>query len=818
VIEEKTARKKMERIAPIQFDDGMTPLPVLGVTPPAIVGATSPTVDGVTALRAKEEIVVAEIVAPIAAKPKRKTTRRAKTEVVVAESAAANVIEPKPRRAKSGAKTTARKTRSKTAPKRRATTRKTKGLVTAAALEAIRAIEAMPAGGADAGRAKERVADPARSVRSGALPYIGAIDGLRALAVTAVLLYHSGLGWLPGGFLGVEVFFVISGYLITSLLLADRAKNGKVSLIGFWKRRARRLLPAAFTLIVATLVYSVVFLPDEVAALRGNALAAFVYASNWYQIFHSQSYFESLGRPSLLKHLWSLGVEEQFYLVWPIVFSLVLARLRRRYAFALIVCGAIASSALMFYEFDPAGDPSRIYYGTDTRAGGLLIGAALAFAWQAGNLSARANRVLRWAPDVCGVLAISALTTMTLLIHETDALLYRGGFAIVGLATAALIAAAVHPDSRVLRNVLGRQPLLWLGTRSYSIYLWHWPVFMLTRPGFDIQAGAVPIFALRLVITVVIAELSYRLVEMPVRRGALGRMRQSLRQSLRLLRRPTLQPLKYRPLAATGFAGVGVLFLGVSVAAAGPPAPPSYLAVGEVQTYAWSRTHEPTPSPDATPGPGTIASGQPSPNHTSSATPTPVHLAGSPGPAGSTTPVVTATVPPTAVPSPPPTSSPPPPLAQPPSRVLALGDSVMLGAAPQMVADIPNLEMDAAVSRQVSAGISLLYQRRDAGVLGDVVIIHLGTNGTFTTAQFDEIMGILSGVERVVWVNLHVPRDWEAPDNDTIAEGVARYPKAVLVDWNSTANAHPEFFYDDEIHLRPGGADYYAQMIATNSR
>jgi len=737
-------------------------------------------------------------------------TCRAKDGFVVAELAAPDVIQRKRRRAarrtKAGATTTASSARSKAAPKRRSTLRKAKELVAAAVVAAV------PVVVAEVKPAKERVADPARAVRSGALPYIPAIDGLRALAVSAVLLYHSALGLLPGGFLGVEVFFVISGYLITSLLIADRANHGNVSLFGFWKRRARRLLPAAFTVIVATLVYSVIFLPGEVAALRGNALAGFGYASNWYQIFHSQSYFESMGRPSLLNHLWSLGVEEQFYIVWPIVFSLFLARIRRRYAFGLIVCGAIASSALMFYKFDPGGDPSRIYYGTDTRASGLLIGAALAFAWQSGNL-AKANRFLRWTPDVCGILALAALTAMTVFIHETDALLYRGGFAIVGLATAVLIAAAVHPDSRILRSVLGRQPLLWLGTRSYSVYLWHWPVFMLTRPGLDIEAGEVPVFALRLAITACLAELSYRLVEMPVRRGAVDRMWQSLRQSMRHLRRPTLQPLKYRPLAATGFAGVGVVFLGITVAAAGPPAPPSYLAVGEVQTYAWSRGPQATPRPRLTPSSNSLTSAVPAVRRTASETPTPFSPTRSPVPAGPTTAALTGTAPPTNAPP-----TPPPPLAEPPSRVLALGDSVMLGAAPQMAAAIPNLEVDASVSRQVSAGIDLLYQRRDAGALGDVVIIHLGTNGSLSGGQFDEIMGILSGVERVVWVNLRVPRDWEAPDNDAIAQGVARYPSAVLVDWYSLGNAHPEFFYDDEIHLNPEGADFYAQTIASNSR
>ena len=663
---------------------------------------------------------------------------------------------------------------------------------------------------------KASVIDPVRAARSGALPYIPAIDGLRALAVAAVLLYHSGLGWLPGGFLGVEVFFVISGYLITSLLIAGHRSTGHVSLGGFWRRRARRLLPAAFTLIVATLVYSVIFLPGEVVALRGNAVAGFFYVSNWYQIFHSQSYFESLGRPSLLQHLWSLGVEEQFYLVWPVLFSLVLARIKPRYAFTLVLAGAIASSALMAYKFDPGSDPSRIYYGTDTRAGGLLFGAALAFVWQVGNLPARASSLFRRTADVWGAVALIGLICFAAAIKETDTLLYRGGFAIVGVATALVIAAAVHPDAVFLRRVLGRQPLLWLGTRSYSVYLWHWPVFMLTRPGYDVSLDGVPLFALRLVITAVLAEASYRLVEMPVRRGAIGRLLQSLRQSMRQLRRPSLQPSGFRPLMATGFAGVGVVFLGVTVAAAGPPAPPSYMAVGEVHTVVWSRPATPSPKPaTATPNDLTSALPRRLPVLTSSPTPTPVPASATPERAK---PETAAATPRTEPPSLTPVASPPPPLASSPQRVFALGDSVMLGAAPSLEAAIPNLEVDASVSRQVSAGIDILSARRNAGTLGDVVIIHLGTNGTFTSGQFDQMMGVLSGVQRVVFVNLKVPRDWESGDNSVIANGVSRYPNAVLVDWHNTGDAHPEFFYDDEIHLRPDGADSYAQLIAPDAQ
>jgi hypothetical protein len=340
---------------------------------------------------------------------------------------------------------------------------------------------------------------------------------------------------------------------------------------------------------------------------------------------------------------------------------------------------------------------------------------------------------------------------------------------------------------------------------------------MLTRPGYDVSLGAVPVFALRLVITAVLAEASYRLVEMPVRRGAIGRLLQSLRQSMRQLRRPSLQPIGFRPLAATGFAGVGVVFLGVTVAAAGPPAPPSYLAVGEVHTVAWSQPTTPSPKPaTATPNDLTSALPRKLPIVTASPTTPPVPPTASPEPPAPETAAATPlqTEPPPLTP----VASPPPPLTSPPQRVFALGDSVMLGAAPSLEAAIPNLEVDASVSRQVSAGIGILSARRDAGTLGDVVIVHLGTNGTFTSGQFDEMMGILSGVQRVIFVNLKVPRDWEGEDNSVIADGVSRYPNAVLVDWHDTGDAHPEFFYDDEIHLRPEGAASYAQLIAPDAQ
>src|SRR5215213_9052352 len=238
---------------------------------------------------------------------------------------------------------------------------------------------------ANGGKGHNRRATEAPVTPEVRLPYSPGLDGLRALAVIAVLLYHADLAWIPGGFLGVEVFFVISGYLITALLLAEWRQRGRIDLKNFWMRRARRILPALYVLLVVSLAFAVVFLPGEVARLRGDVLAAFGYVTNWYLIFGHVSYFEAVGRPSLLQHLWSLAVEEQFYLIWPPVLALVLAigatRLRRRRMLIVALAGAGASAVATALLYAPGVDPSRIYYGTDTRSTGLLCGAAVAFLW-----------------------------------------------------------------------------------------------------------------------------------------------------------------------------------------------------------------------------------------------------------------------------------------------------------------------------------------------------------------------------------------------------------------------------------------------------
>ena len=599
------------------------------------------------------------------------------------------------------------------------------------------------------------------------LPYLPGLDGLRALAVVAVLLFHAGLPWFPGGFVGVEVFFVISGYLITSLLLAEWRQRGRVDLRAFWLGRARRLLPAMYLVLAVSLAYAVLFLPDEAVGLRGDAIAALGYVTNWYLVFGQESYFESVGRPSLLQHLWSLAIEEQFYVLWPLLFAAVMstksARWRRRGLLLVVLAGSAASALLMAILYQPGVDPSRLYYGTDTRATGLLVGVALAFAWEPGRfftrehlrraLFSRTGRGALLLLDVLGLAALGGLAWFCLRLDETQPLLFRGGFTLVALATAVVIIVVVHPSTYLGPSLLGRPLLRWVGLRSYSIYLWHWPVFMVTRPQLDVPIDGLALLALRLAATVILADLSYRFVEAPIRRGVLGRAWRALReaQGARRWRLGTYW---------SGAIGTGATFcvvLGLALAYAQPPAPPSYLSVESI------------------------------------------HTEGSATPESETAPAADA------------------PTGASKDPVTVVGDSVMLGAAGELERALDNPAFGTDVGLQPVGAIEILKKRRTAGQLDETVVVHIGNNVPFTAEQFDEMMWVLSDVRKVVIVNLKVPRPWEQPNNYMIAEGVRRYPdKAVLVDWHAASAGRPELFVEDGIHLQPEGQRVYADLIAAH--
>jgi peptidoglycan/LPS O-acetylase OafA/YrhL len=343
-------------------------------------------------------------------------------------------------------------------------------------------------------------------VDHGPFGYRPALDGVRAFAVTAVVLFHGGVSVLPGGFLGVDAFFVLSGYLITSLLLAEYATRGRISLPAFWGRRARRLLPALLVVLVVVAVVGRYIMPDtEIGLLRADALAALGYVANWRMIYRGSDYFAQNAAPSPLQHTWSLGIEEQFYWIWPLVIWVV-AR-HRRTLFALCTVGALGS-ALLAAVLYRADDVNRAYFGTDTRAQALLIGCALAV------VPLPRKRFL-------GLLAIAGtLATAWLWTHVTgtDAWLYHGGLTVAALAVAAVLAHAVASPTGPTARVLSLAPLVWLGKISYGVYLWHWPLFQFVTADRTGLSGAA-LLGLRCALVLAIATASYFLVEQPIRRG-----------------------------------------------------------------------------------------------------------------------------------------------------------------------------------------------------------------------------------------------------------------------------------------------------------
>jgi peptidoglycan/LPS O-acetylase OafA/YrhL len=354
------------------------------------------------------------------------------------------------------------------------------------------------------------------------IQYIPAIDGLRAVAVAAVILYHLGFSWIPGGFLGVDLFFVISGYVITRLLLDSIERSGGLDLRGFYKARARRLLPPMIFMIVVTAFYITIWAQDSVKRFVTDIPFALTGTINWWLVAKEQDYFEAIGRPPLLQHTWSLAVESQFYLVWPVILLLVLKRFGKKVIPFAALLIALISASLLFYvslQLDASSDVSHIYFGTDTHSVGLFLGAALAVSWIPQNfkseVSARAQNFI----DLIGVFGLTGILATFLLIDESSPTAYKIAFPLAAIFGVAIITSIVHPASR-FAPILQNRVLLWIGERSYAIYLWHWVIFQISRPRVDIDGQDWALIAVRILIVLALADISLKLVELPIRSGA----------------------------------------------------------------------------------------------------------------------------------------------------------------------------------------------------------------------------------------------------------------------------------------------------------
>ena len=358
------------------------------------------------------------------------------------------------------------------------------------------------------------------------IQYIPAIDGLRAIAVIAVILYHLGISWIPGGFLGVDLFFVISGYVITRLLLDSIQERGGLDLRDFYMARIRRLLPPLVFMIVVTSIVVGIWAPDTTKKFLTDAPFSIFGGMNWWLVFNQQDYFESSGRPPLLQHTWSLAVEAQFYLLWPLILLLVLKYFGKKVIpAAALTIAAISGVALMLVSFqlDAANSSkvSHIYFGTDTHSIGLFLGAALAVSWIPQNFNLQVTRRAQDFIDGIGVFGFIGILATFALIDESKPTLYRIAFPLAGIFGTAILISIVHPASR-FAPLLRNKVLLWIGERSYAIYLWHWVIFQISRPQVDLDGENWALFSLRILLVLAMADISLRLVELPIRSGAVA--------------------------------------------------------------------------------------------------------------------------------------------------------------------------------------------------------------------------------------------------------------------------------------------------------
>ena len=354
--------------------------------------------------------------------------------------------------------------------------------------------------------------------------HISSIDGLRAIAVTAVVLYHLGISWIPGGFLGVDLFFVISGYVITRLILDSINQSSALDLRAFYAARLRRIYPGFIFMVICTIIFIGVWAPEAIKRFLTDLPYALTGSINWYLVARNQDYFETIGRPPLLQHTWSLAVELQFYLIWPIILLTVLKYFGKKNVARIALAIAIISGVTLFIvslSLDQANAKqiSHIYFGTDTHSLGLFLGSALAVSWIPQNLSAAITKRAQDVIDGIGVVGLLGLISVFLFIDQSNANLYRIAFPLAGIFGCLVIISLVHPASR-FAPIISTAPFRWVGQRSYGIYIWHWVIFQVTRPSVDLSGQTWALYLARVLLVLALADISLRWVEIPFRQGA----------------------------------------------------------------------------------------------------------------------------------------------------------------------------------------------------------------------------------------------------------------------------------------------------------
>nr|WP_315526956.1 acyltransferase family protein [Carnobacterium maltaromaticum] len=609
--------------------------------------------------------------------------------------------------------------------------------------------------------------------------YMSGLDGLRALAVIGVIFYHLTPHILPGGFLGVPIFFVLSGYLISDLLIQEFEQNGKISLKQFWKRRLNRLYPALVTMLILVTGWITIFERSLLLNIRNMILTSLVYLNNWWQISQGASYFDRFTTPSPFVHLWSLAIEGQFYLIWPVivVFAIVFIK-RNDWIFYTFIGVSILSALLMAILYVPGADPSRVYYGTDTRAFSLLIGSALAFIWPSTKLKKNLPNAGRVTLDAVGVLSLGLLIWLMVQLMDSDPFTYYGGIFIFSLISGILVAVVAHPATW-LAKLLSLQPLKWIGQRSYGLYLWQYPVMIL----YEVKVGDTSLHPLRhliiqITLIILISEASYRFVEMPFKKL---NIREVLNWNVivdhgkALWRNQTITGKMHK-------VGIVLLSLILIISLVGFTVAPVGDSPGKIRLAAQLKANQTKidkQKQDLIEQKNKEVEESAVREPLFGLTPEQMEEAGE-------------------------------------LKVTLIGDSVMLSVVNPVEQLFSKAVIDGVIGRQLYQTVPVVESLKQEDKLGNPVVIALGTNGAFTDKQMDDLLAAVGDSKKVYLVNTQVPKNWKNSVNQGISSAAKRHSNVEVIDWNSYSQNHSDWFYEDGVHPNETGAEEYTKLIATS--
>ena len=590
--------------------------------------------------------------------------------------------------------------------------------------------------------------------------YLPSIDSLRALAVLAVIIYHIDVNYLPGGFLGVDLFFVLSGYLISSLIIKEYKKTGTLNLYNFYMRRARRLLPAVYFMITVCLVFMVLFNGVLLRKSHLDAVFGYIYSSNWWYNFHKLNYFDSFGAQSPFKHLWSLAIEEQFYMLFPLIFLIFNRRKKEEGKgpslnknFLYIVLGLILISLITHILLFDINNINRIYFGTDTRAFSLLVGVVGALLYPMDKLSNPTNSKENLAYSVVSIISISILITIMFYTTEYNTWLYRGGFLLVAVLGLIIIISSGKQHT-FISKALSFKPIVFIGKISYSLYLWHFPIIVLTTPVSEIGNPNLFYVTLRIILTFIVATLSYLVVETPIRKlGFVNYInlvyKKLLKLRLNIKRGVASSFVIILILFVMGLFGKGIPFLSTAF-------------VKEMDTNKESQFLNNDKNADNNSDSSEDKKGNDQNKEEKKY-----------------------------------------------STLLIIGDSLTVDIGEKLKEKYPGAIIDGKISRQLTAATTTAQNYTKYNSENTAVIFQLGTNGPFTEAQAEELIKLFDKSD-IYFVNVKVPRAWEKTVNTALNDLKEKHQNITIVDWYTVANSQGDYFEPDRVHLNQNGI---AEMI-----